>query len=82
MKPLGLSADSLSNALGIPQNRISEIVRGRRSITADTALRLECAFGVSAAFWLNLQSHYELEIAARDAGEAIRSTVKRLAGTA
>ncbi len=82
MKPLGLSADSLSNALGIPQNRISEIVRGRRSITADTALRLECAFGVSAAFWLNLQSHYELEIAARDAGEAIRSTVKRLAGAA
>ena len=82
MKPLGLSADSLSNALGIPQNRISEIVRGRRSITADTALRLECALGVSAAFWLNLQSHYELEIAARDAGEAIRSTVKRLAGAA
>ena len=82
MKPLGLSADSLSNALGIPQNRISEIVRGRRSITADTALRLECAFGVSAAFWLNLQSHYELEIAARDTGEAIRSTVKRLAGAA
>ena len=82
MKPLGLSADSLSSALGIPQNRISEIVRGRRSITADTALRLECAFGVSAAFWLNLQSHYELEIAARDAGEAIRSTVKRLAGAA
>ena len=82
MKPLRLSANSLSNALGIPQNRISEIVRGRRSITADTALRLECALGVSAAFWLNLQSHYELEIAARDAGEAIRSTVKRLAGAA
>ena len=82
MKPLGLSANMLSNALGIPQNRISEIVRGRRSITADTALRLEYAFGVSASFWLNLQSHYELEIAARDAGEAIRSTVKRLAGAA
>ena len=53
-----------------------------RGITADTALRLECAFGVSAAFWLNLQSHYELEVAARDAGEAIRNTVKRLAGVA
>ncbi len=82
MKPFGLSANGLSKALGIPQNRVSEIVRGRRGITADTALRLECAFGVSAAFWLNLQSHYELEVAARDAGEAIRNTVKRLAGVA
>ena len=82
MKPYGLSANGLSKALGIPQNRVSEIVRGRRGITADTALRLECAFGVSAAFWLNLQSHYELEVVARDAGEAIRSTVKRLAGAA
>lgn len=82
MEPYGLSANGLSKALGIPQNRVSEIVRGRRGITADTALRLECAFGVSAAFWLNLQSHYELEVTARDAGEAIRSTVKRLAGAA
>ena len=82
MKPFGLSANGLSKALGIPQNRVSEIVRGRRGITADTALRLECAFGVSASFWLNLQSHYELEVAARDSGEAIRSTVKRLAGAA
>ena len=80
MKPFGLSANGLSKALAIPQNRVSEIVRGRRGITADIALRLECAFGVSAAFWLNLQSHYELEVAARDAGDAIRNTVKRLAG--
>ena len=82
MKPFGLSANGLSKALGIPQNRVSDIVRGRRGITADTALRLEYAFGVSAAFWLNLQSHYELEVAVRDAGDAIRSTVKRLAGVA
>ena len=82
MKPFGLSANGLSKALGIPQNRVSDIVRGRRGITADTALRLEYAFGVSAAFWLNLQSHYELEVATRDAGDAIRSTVKRLAGVA
>ncbi len=46
MKPFGLSANGLSKALGIPQNRISDIVRGRRGITADTALRLEYAFGV------------------------------------
>ena len=81
MKPFGLSANGLSKALGIPQNRVSDIVRGRRGITADTALRLEYAFGVSA-LWLNLQSHYELEVATRDAGDAIRSTVKRLAGVA
>ena len=82
MKPFGLSANGLSKALGIPQNRVSDIVRGRRGITADTALRLEYAFGVSAAFWLNLQSHHELEVTTRDAGDVIRSTVKRLAGVA
>ena len=82
MEPYELSANGLSKALGIPQNRISDIVRGRRGITADTALRLERAFGVSASFWLNLQSHYELEIAERDAGPAIRKSVKRLARAA
>ena len=82
MKPFKLSANGLSEALGVPQNRISDIVRGRRGITADTALRLERAFGVSAAFWLNLQSHYELEVARRDAGKAIRKTVRRVANAA
>ena len=78
MAPYGLSANGLARQLGIPQNRISDIVRGRRGITADTALRLEQAFGVSAAFWLNLQSHYELEVAERESGKAIRQSVKRL----
>ncbi len=78
MEPYKLSANSLSKALGISQNRVSDIVRGRRGITADTALRLERAFGVSASFWLNLQSHYELEVAKRDTGSTIRKTVKRL----
>ena len=78
MEPHKLSANGLSKALGIPQNRISDIVRGRRGITADTALGLERAFGVSASFWLNLQSHYELEVAARDNGPTIRKIVKRL----
>ncbi len=82
MEPYKLSANRLSKALGISQNRVSDIVRGRRGITADTALRLERAFGVSASFWLNLQSHYELEGAKRDAGPAIRKTVKRLASAA
>ncbi len=79
IKPDRLSANSLSKALGVPQNRIGDIVHGRRGITADTALRLERAFGVSASFWLNLQSHYELEVAERDSRSAIRKTVRRLA---
>ena len=82
MEPHGLSASSLARALDIPQNRVSDVVRGRRGITADTALRLERAFGVSAVFWINLQSRYELEVAERDNGAAIRKTVKRLADAA
>ncbi len=82
MEPHGLSANALARALGIPRNRVSDIVRGRRGVTAETALRLEHAFGVSAAFWLNLQSRYELEIAERDNGAAIRRTVRRLQSAA
>ena len=82
MEPYQLSANSLAKALGIPQNRVSDIVRGRRGITADTALRLERAFGVSAAFWLNLQAQYELEVAQQETGSIIRKTVKRLARAA
>ena len=82
MEPYGLSASGLARALDIPQNRVSDIVRGRRGITADTALRLERAFGTSAAFWVNLQSHYELEVAERDNGAAIRKSVRRLPSAA
>ena len=82
MEPLDLSANGLAEALGVPQNRISDIVRGRRGVTADTALRLERAFGVSADFWLNLQSHYELEVTRRDAGKTIKKSVRRLSGAA
>ena len=82
MEPLDLSANGLAEALDVPQNRISDIVRGRRGVTADTALRLERAFGVSADFWLNLQSHYELEVARRDAGKAIEKSVRRLSSAA
>ena len=77
MEPHGLSAARLAEALDVSRNRIGDILRERCGITADTALRLEHAFGVSAAFWLNLQSHYELELASRRAGPAIDETVKR-----
>ena len=71
MEPFGLSANRLAERLGVPQNRISDIVRGRRGISADTALRLEKAFGVSAQFWLNLQQQYDLIQAHIAAGDQI-----------
>ncbi len=61
MKPFEISAYRLSKELGIPQTRISEILRGRRRVSADTALRLSKYFGNSAKFWLGLQDDYDLE---------------------
>ena len=59
--PLEISAYRLSKEISIPQTRISEIVKGRRRITADTALRLSYYFGTSAKFWLGLQDDYDIE---------------------
>jgi addiction module HigA family antidote len=64
MKPLGLSANALALALRVPVTRISEILRERRGITADTALRLARYFNMSPQFWLGLQMDYDLETAA------------------
>jgi antitoxin HigA-1 len=61
LKPLDLSAYRLSKDIGIPQTRISEIVKGNRRITADTALRLSKYFGVSPKFWLGLQDDFDIE---------------------
>jgi addiction module HigA family antidote len=61
LKPLNISAYRLSKDLGIPQTRTSEIIKGRRSITADTAIRLSTYFGNSAKFWLGLQNDFDLE---------------------
>jgi antitoxin HigA-1 len=63
MKPMGISQNELARDLKIPVRRINEIVRGRRGLTIDTALRLSRHFGTSVEFWLNLQTHYELEVA-------------------
>ena len=65
MEPMGISINRLSRDLVVPTNRISEIVNGKRAITADTALRLHRYFGVEAQFWLNLQSEYDLRIVRR-----------------
>jgi len=61
LKPLNISAYRLSKDIGIPQTRTSEIIKGNRSITADTAIRLSYYFGNSAKFWLGLQNDFDLE---------------------
>ena len=63
LKAMNLSQDRLAKGISISPRRIEEIVHGKRPITADTALRLGKFFGVEAQFWINLQSHYDLEIA-------------------
>ena len=65
MKPLGVSINALARELAVPPNRISKIVSGKRSITADTALRLGKYFGVSPEVWLNLQVDFDLRVAKR-----------------
>ncbi len=65
MEPLGISINKLARDLSVPPNRISEIVNGKRSITADTALRLQKYFGIEAQFWLNLQNEYDLRMMKR-----------------
>lgn len=78
MLPFGLSASRLASELGVPSNRISDILRARRAITADTALRFERFFGMEAQFWLNLQTHYDLRIAKKQSGSQIRTQVRPL----
>ena len=65
MEPLDISINQLARDLSVPPNRVSEIVNGKRSITADTALRLQRYFGVEAQFWLNLQTEYDLRMMKR-----------------
>ena len=69
--PMGVTQHRLAVSIGVPPRRINEIVHGKRGITADTALRLAKYFGTSAEFWINLQSHYELDRAEDAAGEEI-----------
>ena len=71
LQTLNMSAAELARKLAVPTNRVSQILRGQRAITGDTALRLAHFFGTSAEFWLNLQSLYELRIAQQKAGKRI-----------
>ena len=74
---LGMSVPEVADALHVPANRIYQLIKGQRALTADTALRLSQWLGTSAEMWLNLQKLYELRLAEQKAGKKIKSTVVR-----
>ena len=73
---LGLSANALANALAVPTNRITAILKGQRGVTADTALRLSRYFGTTPQLWLNLQKTFELRVAEIESGKTIADRVQ------
>ena len=79
LKPMGISQYRLAKDITVDPRRINEIVHGQRSISADTALRLGRFFGTSAQFWLNLQSHYDLEVQEELIGDRLDEEVKAYA---
>jgi len=74
---LGVSPAELARELHVPSNRLYQLISGKRAMTADTAIRLECWLGVSAGFWLNLQKQYELDIAIAELGGKIHQIIHR-----
>lgn len=76
LKPMNLSQYSVAQAIGVPPRRINEIVHGKRSITADTALRLERFFGMEAQFWMNLQTRYDLEVTREELSDRLNQEVR------
>jgi addiction module HigA family antidote len=77
LEEIGLTAAELARLLEVPANRISQIISGKRAITADTALRLARYFGTSPDLWMNLQKTYELDQARRELGDAIQHIAQR-----
>ena len=73
--PLGISVYALAKALGVPRSRVNDIARGRRAITADTALRLARYFGTTPEFWVNLQARYDLEVAKETVRDRVEAEV-------
>lgn len=76
LKPLKISQDRLAKAIGVPPRRIHEVVRGKRSMSADMALRLGRFFAMEAQFWLHLQTRYDLEIAREDLADTLERDVR------
>jgi addiction module HigA family antidote len=77
LEEIGLSAKKLADVIEVPPNRLYQVLAGKRNVTADTALRLAQYFGMSADFWMNLQSAYELDLARQQSGKAIQRIPKR-----
>ncbi len=77
LEELGMSAAELARIIHVPANRISQIIAGKRNITADTALRLGRYFGTGPRIWLNLQQAYELDLAQQEVGREIESIPRR-----
>ena len=75
LRPLGVTQYQAAKRIGVPMTRIAEICRRRRAVTADTALRLSRFFGTSEPFWLNLQTHYDLEVAKDNLGGRLQKDV-------
>jgi addiction module HigA family antidote len=75
LRPLGISRSAAARALNVPVTRISEIVRGRRAVTADTALRLARFLGTGPELWLGLQAEYDLRVARSEGGGAIQRSI-------
>ncbi len=71
LEALGMSANALAKQLGIPTNRLTQIIAGKRGISGDTALRLGKWFGTGPDIWMNLQKNYELRLAAQEIGDAL-----------
>ncbi len=76
MRPLGISVTALARDIAVPANRISQIVNGKRALSADTALRLGKYFGMSPEIWLDLQSEYELRVARRTTWRRVERLVR------
>jgi len=76
LDPSGMSINRLAKELHVPANRLSQIVQGKRGITADTSLRLARYFGFTPEYWLNLQTHYDLEIIRRESIRRIEREIK------
>lgn len=76
--PMSMSVNALAMALHVPAPRINDVVRGRRAVSPDTALRLARYFGTTAQFWLNLQSSFDLKQAESEAGQKIEQEIRPL----
>lgn len=78
LKPLGISQRAFARTIGVPANRVNDIIRGRRSVTGDTAIRFGYALGTSPEMWLRLQSRYELEKAQDETEPDLKKRIKPL----